>query len=265
MWRCILILIGLAAIPQQSGALIFGADDRRVVTSSEFDPIGYIYNSVDGSHATAFVIAKCHALTVRHAFPQSPSAMGRRTKLVLRGSGRTARFAVNAKVVKVGYDVAGARFERDWALLELDPCPGKRVGTVFLSTAEPRLNQTISIAGFPSDRSLGEGLILDPACQIRDIRNRMILHDCSTQPGNSGSPIFETIESNGQKGLLVHGIQSAGHAYGVPGADLRLPVTEYHDEYAAVALPISSIVEELDAVISQGRGGPAKPSAGTVG
>lgn len=247
----------LAVVPQSVPALVFGADDRLTVSSqagSVFGPIGVLFGGAVKGHATAFLVDACHVLTVRHAFGAAGPVVGLHATFAAGVSGESRNWTLaEARVVEAGdatsTDVSASG---DWALLRLSNCLGKRFGTALLSNRKLLRGHPIQLAGYPSDRNFAAGLILDPDCQVRSIgQDGSIGHDCATQPGNSGSPLFDVVEVRGKKRLLVHGMNYAGHSYGVPGANLQSPVTSFHSTYAARALPISQVSESSTLVSSR--------------
>lgn len=247
-WRLPLFVLISAFAPQQVYALIFGPDDRLAVSSqagSVYGPIGVLFGDSVNGHATAFLVNECHVLTVRHAFRQGGSITGARAKFAAGAAGEARAWTVTeAQVIEAGRPTTtdGSDPHQDWALLRLKKCLGRRYGTVVVSTEMPQPGQSVQLAGYPIDKSFAIGLVLDPDCMVRHIGDDgSIRHDCATQPGNSGSPLFDIIEVGDRKRLRVFAMNNAGHSYGVPGANLRLPVTSFHLAYAGSALPIQSM------------------------
>ncbi|MDB6098790.1 MAG: peptidase [Gammaproteobacteria bacterium] len=250
------ILFALAASgttwADRSAALVFGRDDRQVVKSdpgSLFGPVGIVYGAAESRYATAFLVGDCYALTVQHAFGSVRSAVGRPIMFAAGVTGPAERWQTSrAKVVVEGgleqlphgTDAYAAR-TADWAILRLTKCLGRKFGVVKLNAELPRAQETIGMAGYPIDRPLSGGLLVDPSCHIRDSRSGVLLHDCATLPGNSGGPLFRIVSVGGRQTLEVFAVSEAGHSYNMSGADLVLPVTEYYSNYANVALPICRI------------------------
>ncbi|MEO7601688.1 MAG: trypsin-like peptidase domain-containing protein [Sphingomicrobium sp.] len=234
-------------------------DDRIGVSAqagSVYGPIGVLYGGSARGHATAFLVNDCHVLTVRHAFDPTGPIIGARATFAAGVSGDALYWTVTeAHVVEAGdLTTTDASASGDWALLRLTKCLGRRYGTALISSRMPRLGQRVQLAGYPNDKSFAAGLILDPDCEVRQIADDgSIKHDCATQPGNSGSPLFDIIEVKGRKRLRVLGMNNAGHSYGVTGANLRTPVTSFHMVYAGSALPIRQLVNSTWAKASLGR------------
>lgn len=236
---------------ESSRALVYLPDDRQLVSTkpgSVFGPVGVVYGMPEAGWATAFLIDDCHALTVQHAFGQNKSAIGRQAVFAAGVSGPPSRWRITGATViaegglqrhKSHREVYTERLE-DWAVLRLRRCLGRTFGHVQLTRQLPRLGERIMLAGYPADKPLSDGLVVDPTCALREERNGLFLHDCSTLPGNSGSPLFRIIPNAAGSILQVFAIDEAGHSFGIPGADLVSPVVKYHANYASIAAPIAA-------------------------
>jgi glutamyl endopeptidase len=237
-----LLLVGL---PQGLHALIFGPDDRALVSSQPgtlYGPVGLIFGGSVAGHATAFLISDCHILTVRHAFDPATPVVGAETTFAAGASGDARSWTVtHATVVEAGRS-SESNSKDDWALLKLRRCLGRKFGIALVSRRIPQPGHRIKLAGYPNDKSKTSGLVLDPDCVVRRLEKELVRHDCATQPGNSGSPLFDVIEVDGQQRMQVFAMNHAGHSFGVPGANLQRPVTAYHSAYAASALPLPQII-----------------------
>jgi V8-like Glu-specific endopeptidase len=243
--------VATAVTATRTDALVFGLDDRVFIASdphSPFGAVGIIFGMPEAGYATAFLVDECHALTVQHAFGAAKTAVGRKAVFAagVKGSSKNWRISSATVVAEGGLQLDPApndlfsQRKADWALLKLDKCLGRTFGFVKLSSKLPTEGEEIGVAGYPVDRSLSEGLVVDPSCFIRGTRSGVLLHDCSTMPGNSGSPLFRIVAEHGKNRLEVFAMNTAGHAYGVPGADLVLPVREYLPNYAGVAAPLTA-------------------------
>lgn len=250
-FRAVLLALAAAAAgwASSSAALVFGADDRQVVSTdpgSPFAPVGIVYGSPEAGYGTAFLVDDCYALTVQHAFGSSRSAVGRRIMFAGGVSGTPDRWRTSRAVVVAdggleqapASDAYGMR-SRDWALLRLSKCLGREFGFVTLTAAVPDATETVAMAGYPIDKPLSGGLQLDRSCRVRDERSGVLLHDCASLPGNSGSPMFRIVSAGGRQRLEVFAMNTAGHSYNTPGRDLVLPVTQYSAAYSNVAAPIA--------------------------
>lgn len=255
----LVVFLAVLVIPiNNSQALIFGRDDRVLISSNQnalFAPVGIVYGTAEAAHATAFLIDDCHALTVQHAFGQRFSAIGRKVTFAAQVRGPFKRWRTSpAEVVAEGGLHARqnltngfAKWTYDWALLRLKKCLGKTFGHVQLSSRAPKGDEIIGIAGYPVDKSLSDGVVVDPSCRVRDVKSDALLHDCATLPGNSGSPLYRIVSEKGRESLEVFAMNSAGHSFNVPGANLVLPVREYLPNYAGIAVPTSPMVVSVDA------------------
>lgn len=238
--RSCLALISLAVALASSpcGALIFG-DDRRtsvpVEPGSLFSPIGIAYESSLSAYATAFLIDDCHALTVQHVFGEQRSAKGRKVIFTANVSGpqrdwRTTWATVEADggLEQNVHHASGIQIRgSDWALLKLHQCLGKMLGHVQLSSYVPMPSGTIGIAGYPGDRPLSGGVTIDSSCRIHASQFPILLHDCATLPGNSGSPLFRIVQKDGTPILEVFAISEAAHST----VDISRNLIERRDNY----------------------------------
>lgn len=247
MWKKIALRVSIAAASLgghagTSSALVFGQDNRQLVSdvsNSAYAPIGIVYDLPAASYATAFLVSECYAVTVRHAFEPETALIGTRVKFAAGFSADLKGWeTTDAQVVAMGRQVAADEpsGNSDWALLRLSRCLGKRFGFALLSDRPIDQSRPFELAGFPSDRRLSGGLTVDPQCHVREFRGELALHDCATQPGNSGSPIFRIVRVDGTDRLEVVAMNVQGFSYGVPGATLTQPVTKYYSSYAGVAL-----------------------------
>jgi V8-like Glu-specific endopeptidase len=238
-------------------ALVFGPDHRRVVRTdpgSLFAPLGIVYGMPEVGYVTAFLIDDCYALTVQHAFGTARSAVGRQVVFAagVRGPAKSWRLS-RAVVVADGrleqaerHEAYGVR-RADWAVLRLEKCLGRKFGYARLNPELPRPDEAIGMAGYPIDKPLSDGLVLDPSCHIRGSQAGVLLHDCAALPGNSGSPLFRVGFEGGHESLEVFAMDAAGHSFNGPGADLVRPVTQYYPNYANVALKICPVTRFIDA------------------
>jgi V8-like Glu-specific endopeptidase len=246
----LLFLASTAVTAVPARALIFGEDHRVGAPTdpkSLFGPVGIIYGMPEASYATAFLVDDCHALTVRHAFGDHASIIGREATFAANVRDDRKRWRKTGAVVVAEGGVShretpsvifGER-QSDWAILRLDKCLGRKFGHAELSSRAPSDSEIIGMAGFPVDRPLSDGIVVDPACRVREVQARILLHDCAMQPGNSGSPLYRVSWSGGHPHLEVFGMNVAGSSFGVPGANLKRPVRSYLRSYANVAISVA--------------------------
>ena len=134
-------------------------------------------------------------------------------------------------------------------LLRLDKCVGEVIGYVELATAFPTVRlangttiaASMSAAGFPVDRS-PKALAIDPTCTVKTSTSYEWLHDCATLPGNSGSPIFRKVHTEGQVRLQVLAVVTSG-------AHWREAVP-YAGRYANRAIPMAQLIERIGRAVN---------------
>ena len=257
--RVAIAAIGLGGHAGTSSALVFGQDNRLLVgnaSNSAYAPIGIVYNLPAASYATAFMVGDCYAVTVRHAFEPGAALIGSRVKFAAGISADLKGWeTTDAQIVAMGRRTTADEpsGNSDWALLRLSRCLGKKFGFALLSDRPIDQSRPFELAGFPSDRQLSGGLTVDPRCHVREFRGELALHDCATQPGNSGSPIFRIVRVDGMNRLEVVAMKVQGFSYGVPGATLTQPVTKYYSSYASVAVTSVTLRNGVEGVLNRSR------------
>ena len=202
----------------------FDRDDRVAVTRPGADllPIGIVKGGKGIAYATGFLVGDCHVLTVKHAAGRVARVTGRRMMFRLPFAGPDGASA--GSVVAAGdLDLVGDpnRLDRreDWLLLRLDHCLGRRFGSLALSdppdkSGPLRTSSTTALfsAGYPIDQSWRRQLTIDPECRLRGVTRQLFIHDCSSLPGNSGSPIFATVWRDGRTFVEVLAMHSTAAA-----------------------------------------------------
>lgn len=214
----------LLLLSAPSVAATFGRDDRIAVTrpGADFRPIGVVKGGKGVAYATGFLVSDCHVLTVKHAAGRAATVVGRRMQFRLPFAGPDGASA-GSVVAAGGLDLVGDpnRLDRreDWLLLRLDRCLGKRFGSLALAESPDQSDPirtsaptSLFSAGFPIDQSWRRQLTIDPACRLRGEPLNLFVHDCSSLPGNSGSPIFTTVKRDGHAVVEVLAMHSTAAA-----------------------------------------------------
>ena len=235
-------------------AATFDRDDRVAVTrpGAAFLPIGVVKGGKGVAYATGFLVSDCHVLTVKHAAGRAATVVGRRMAFRLPFAGAEGASA-GSVVAAGGLDLVGDpnRLDRreDWLLLRLDRCLGKRFGSLSLvghaeqshpyRTAPPA---ALFSAGFPIDQSWRRQLTIDPECHLRGEPLNLFVHDCSSLPGNSGSPIFATVWRDGRAVVAVLAMHSTA-------ADTRR-ILPFRGEDGSVATRMTDVLPAIRAYLA---------------
>lgn len=239
----------LLALAAPGHTATFDHDDRIAITrpDARFLPIGVVKGGKGVAYTTGFLVGDCHVLTVKHAAGRVATVAGRRLRFRLPFAGRDGRSA--GSVVAAGnLDLIGDpnRLDRsqDWLLLRLDRCLGKRFGTLALvdrpgQSGRFRTFPALISAGFPTDRSWRRQLTVDPQCRIRGVSGQLLVHDCSSLPGNSGSPIFAAVWRDGRATLEVLAMHST--------AAVTSRVLAFRGEDGSVATRMADVVPAIRA------------------
>lgn len=225
---------------QDSGALIFGPDNRRVVDTragSPFSPVGILFKTGNG-YATAFLVDNCHVLTVQHAFGERASAKGQSAVFAVRVGENSWLASWGVVEHDGGLELTPGVRTNDWALIRLQRCLGKIQGHVRLSSRLPAVGEAIGSVGYPGDRSTSGEAIADPSCKIRRVKSSILLHDCASLPGSSGSPIFRMVQERGRSILEVFAMVEAAHSSASMGRNEMEVRDNYPDAVWNVATSI---------------------------
>ena len=242
---CSILLLAAPAL----GAT-FDRDDRVAVTrpDAHFLPIGIVQGGKGIAYTTGFLVGDCHALTVKHAAGRVASVAGRRMIFRLPFAGRDGASA-GTVVAAGGLDLVADpnRLDRseDWLLLRLDHCLGKRFGSLALvdppaQSGSFRTSGALLVsAGFPIDQPWRRQLTVDPMCRVRGTPQQLLVHDCSSLPGNSGSPIFAPAWRDGKATLEVLAMHST--------AAVTSRVLAYRGEDGSVATRMADVLPAIRA------------------
>jgi len=193
---------------------------------------------------TAFLVSPCHVLTDFHV------VFGARTTKPDPDQDYSATFILGKKMVHAVPAAYGEfyRFRgRDWALYALEPdadhrCLGEdpAIGWIRLAPLDrpAAQNKSLSIAGYPSDKSLSS-LWREDACRLYERQGNIEYDgiwttDCATRPGASGSPIFFI-----EDGVLNVVAIMSGH---VGPTDNREILPKWDASRANLALDIGKII-----------------------
>lgn len=244
------LLLPLAA--PSSGAT-FDHDDRIAITrpSAQFLAIGIVKGGKAVAYATGFLVTQCHVLTVKHAAGRVANVTGRRMRFSLPFAGEEGT-SVGTVVLAGSLDLVADpnRLDRseDWLLLRLDHCLGTRFGFLALGDQADKSgpfrtpsHDALFSAGFPIDRSWRRQLTIDPQCRARRVSGPFLVHDCSSLPGNSGSPIFTTAWRDGHPRVEVVAMHST--------AAVTNRIRPYRGEDGGMATRIADLLPAIRAYL----------------
>lgn len=245
-----LALLSLLTLAAPAAAATFDRDDRVAVTRPDASllPIGIVKGGKGITYATGFLVDDCHVLTVKHAAGRVATVAGRRMtfRLPFAGAGGvSAGSVVAAGSLDLVADPNRLNRSEDWLLLRLDHCLGRRFGSLALGENDPIRRSgadPLFSAGFPNDQPWRRQLTIDPACRAHGPTEPLFIHDCSSLPGNSGSPIFTTMWRDGRPSVEVLAMHST--------ATLARRVLPFRGEDASVATRIADVLPAIRAFLS---------------
>lgn len=250
--------LSILTLAAPAAAATFDRDDRVAITSPDAQllPIGIVRGGRGIAYATGFLVDNCHVLTVKHAAGRVATVAGRRMRFHLplaSPDSVSAGSVVAAGALDLVADPNRLDRSQDWLLLRLDRCLGRRFGSLALEEHGPdrRANSgALFSAGFPNDQPRRRQLTIDPACRVRGGSGPVMIHDCSSHPGNSGSPIFAIISRGGRLVIAV----LAMHAT----ATVTRRILPFRGEDANVATRMADILPSIRRFLS-----PTAPTART--
>ena len=249
-----LVMLSILMLAPPAAAATFDRDDRVAVTQPDARllPIGIVKGGRGVAYATGFLVDDCHVLTVKHAAGRVAAVAGRRMNFTLPFAGpegASAGSVVAAGDLDLVADPNRLDRSQDWLLLRLDHCLGRRFGSLALApepaeTGPDRRSGPAALfsAGFPNDQPRRRQLTIDPACRVRGGSGPLMIHDCSSLPGNSGSPIFAHVSRGGRSSIHVVAMHST--------ATVTRRILPFRGEDASVATRMADIVPFISAHLS---------------
>lgn len=206
------------AVGQTPG--IIGSDSRVVIAAEDrrWHAVGRL-NRETGGFCTAVLIGPMEALTAAHCLwdqlrrrwvdPESLHFVPGYRRGTYLGHARVARYRL-AEGITIDDQGHPESLLDDWAVLELtlDLAAGAGIEPMALAEENDRpalAGRAIASGGYSRDRP-HLPVKVEPCRALGVIENgRLLLHDCDSRAGSSGSPIV--VEEAGR--LVVVGIQSA--------------------------------------------------------
>ena len=191
---------------------VLGVDGRTDMDTDEFpwSTVGYL--DVGSGHCTATLVGRDLILTNSHCVHDSEGRVLRPDELRFYPTHRDGHDGIYSSGRQIYLDNLGFRSEfvndsqdyADWALVRLQSPLGDDYGWLGVSESDPM--EGLTLAGFSGDYKQGDTAGVDQGCSIREIREHgLLVHDCDTTAGSSGSALFHSKEDN----FLVVGLNSA--------------------------------------------------------
>jgi V8-like Glu-specific endopeptidase len=214
--------------PMGSNRAIIGEDQRLPLTSREYpwSTIGKIVMiGKDGKEysCTGTLIGKSLVLTNAHCVYEKDKLFQKMFFLpnLINGRLRTKTDVATVTRVFAGTNSPDIHAADDWAILSLDKPLGEKYGflkwrSVPLAILQ-RYKNRLAVAGYSGDypdpkvfQELGAGRSMTAGvhlkCSVLGEREGMLVHDCDTNPGASGSALISKIDGVYQ----IVGLHAAG-------------------------------------------------------
>ena len=227
--------------PYDDGRVVIGNDERRPILTRAYpwsaigrldwvDPSGSTLASCTGT-----LISRDLILTNSHCVIDEDTNRPTTNRLIFKPSLIKGVSLDEATVVSYDYGwKSGSRDAADdWALMKLDQPLGDRYGYLGwrgLDFSNPTtlsdVKERIKLAGYSADFPTanlrefgvaGDTAGVDLACSIIGVEQAVLIHDCDTNPGASGSAIFGQFEDGKYYILGLHrGSFTLGQAVTLP-------------------------------------------------
>lgn len=255
--RCHLLtllpLVLLLAPAGPSAANVFGEDDRQLadregvfaavvaVTQDEDDPLAA------SRFGSGTLVTRCHVLTAHHvAFDDPRGAQAGAVSLVHLGPpGADFPFSRTERAHAVLWGDLAAHAHEDWALLELERCLGPEwrpwpLLSLDFESAEA-FGEGFSLAGHPAWATRA-AVTVDPRCRLHEARGSVEgwWHDCATQVGQSGGPLY-LLDEAGLPQVVAVAIGDF--------SPQRAVIPQWDPRAANVAVPVANFVGLLQSVL----------------
>lgn len=198
------ISLGGGASTAQTGQRAYASDAEAL----RWRGVGLL--SIDGGVCTGVLIAPDLVLTAAHCVADYENkAITKASEITFYAGLRDRRATAARKAVKVsihpGYLAAKggyseARIRTDVAQIRLDaPIPAKAAQTypIFFT---PNVGSRIALVGYSGDRL--ERISVQAPCRLLERKAEFLRSSCLSEPGASGSPIFE-IRANGDARIVA--------------------------------------------------------------
>ncbi|MBF0440839.1 MAG: trypsin-like peptidase domain-containing protein [Oligoflexales bacterium] len=236
---------------------IFGKDDRRDISSSE-----YPWSSVGRLDfgCTGTLVGKRLVLAAAHCVVDARTGRVREDISFFRPNYRKNESNPSYGIKHFWYGTHSPedRRDRDWAVLLLDASIGEKYGWMEVSSdnISESLPKTVNIAGYSMDRQYGETLSEHAGCQVLTVaEGGRLLHNCDGSSGISGAALYRMDEARSK--AVVLGIATAEYRKGSPGSVVR---DEYSPDYANVAIPSSGFYKAVTSLLASVDNGDSAPA-----
>ncbi len=193
-------------------ANIFDQDDRQPMTSSRYpwSTIGKIFSSKNS--CTGTLVGKNLVATAAHCvFDDNQELLPNLKFFPNYKNGKGQYFSGIHKIwygtrdPKWGTPAEKTLGKLDWAILQLNSPLGDYFGFMGLEDIHSPYGYKVNLAGYASDFENTNTAGVHLGCAIRGERNGYFIHDCDSNKGASGGPLF-----NNDNQLV--GINAAGVA-----------------------------------------------------
>jgi len=244
----------IATTLQPSSAVVIGQDDRftptyEQLTHSALGAVGRLaIQKADGSvgHCTFTVVGRNIGLTNAHCVLDEKGAPVQIKAAVAVKHGDRGLAVANVDVYWTGRDTAPVDIydvPSDWAIVRFTSNLGDLTGWLgnaawnpndISSAGQSVVGLTAGYVGYPGDWPtnatiqpgdiVGETPAVHYGCTIQKVEGGMLLHDCDTTGGTSGSSLFTAVS---QTDFRTIGLHSSEYPLQDPYINLAVPLERF--------------------------------------
>lgn len=225
----------IATTLQPSPAAVIGQDDRITPTYEWLTGAGQqraavgllVIQMADGNfaHCTYTAVGRNIGLTNTHCIYDEQGRPPQQIKAYAARHGGEYLVAANVDIFWTGLDAAPkttAETASDWAIIRFTTNLGDQTGWFgnygwsgnINEAGSSVVNQTTNYIGYPSDWPTDAAIqpgqtrsytpALHAGCQIIDRQFGLLLHNCDTQPGASGSSLYGKVSDTDLRTMGLH-------------------------------------------------------------
>lgn len=223
------------------GYNVFGENNKELVdpSATAFQLIGKLITP-NGTYCTASLVGKDLILTAAHCVLENNELMKGDYQFFLGLS--EGKSLAKSGVSKIWWGTSDPVTYRnkDWAIVRLNKSLGEKYGFFGLKSSSAESLENVMQAGYGKLFYDGKSMTGVEQCSAKKIivNDGIVLHDCDSSQGDSGSPLFYCDE---ESQCFISALHVSEFRYG----NATLNLTEYSDKNANVAIFTQTFLSKI--------------------